>query len=376
MQRPSMERSDYTAISDWGKEIAMTSLPDIFSRRRKPEIPDAFQYGTLPDDLRIRAGHILRIGMSSLGLIPETVGRTRRFSDPPPIPEAVRILRMVRETLLEEYGVIRLAPQDGIADLALIDGEAHRRRDDILDCEKFFQFEENINRWLDFIELILCESEQHIRQEREKVISTVAHTDSRLKDIETKRQYLEEAISKLNARFRQAGFGFQYERGQIIRMDRLFTHTEIMRPTLYLLADERFANASDEFHQAHKHYRAGNCREAVINASNAVESVLKIICKLNQWGDHDRKSLGDLIKTVIRQHSLIPDYCQCGLQALSAIRNQDAAHGQGATPSSLTEPIAGYALHLAATNIVLLVKAFHGSDSGMQSPSTRSFGFC
>ena len=135
------------------------------------------------------------------------------------------------------------------------------------------------------------------------------------------------------------------------------TPPEAMVSALRLLTDECFANASNEFQQAHRHYRAGNYKESVINASNAVESTLKIICRLNQWGDQDRKKPKDLIKIVIEKHSLVPNYCQVGMQALFAIRNQ-AAHGHGATPSSLTEPIAKYALYLAGANIELFVNAF------------------
>ena len=141
------------------------------------------------------------------------------------------------------------------------------------------------------------------------------------------------------------------------RMDYSSTYTEAMVSALRLLADERFANASDEFQQAHQHYRAGNYKESVINASNAVESALKIICRLNQWGDQDRKKPKDLIKVVMGKHSLVPNYCQGGMQALFTIRNQ-AAHGQGTAPSSLTEPIAKYALYLAGANIELFVNAF------------------
>ena len=391
----------------------MATLPEIFSKRGKPETVDVFQYTVLPDRLRIQVGHILRNHILALRPVHELGSvdvrdssalrapilaaraicdtwqkwnfgqfsrrwRKTRFSQvyqfvPNPLSQQnlVRILEMVREMLLEEYGMVRLSRRSDTTDLPLINDKRYRHLNAVSDCEKFFRFEKNVNCWLDFLELILHHLEREMFGEDENLVPIEDFLNTKSKEDKTKRERFSEAISRLNDRFRQAGFGFQYESGQIIRMDHSFTHTEITVLSLRLLADKRFANASNEFHQAHKHYRAGNCRETVINASNAVESVLKIICKLNQWGDHDRKNLGDLIKTVIRQHSLIPNYCQCGLQALSAIRNQDAAHGQGATSSSLTEPIAGYALHLAATNIVLLVNAFRGSDSGMQSPRSN-----
>ena len=40
----------------------------------------------------------------------------------------------------------------------------------------------------------------------------------------------DEAIDELNHRFREHGVGYQYESGQIIRVDSEFIHSEVVKP--------------------------------------------------------------------------------------------------------------------------------------------------
>jgi hypothetical protein len=50
----------------------------------------------------------------------------------------------------------------------------------------------------------------------------------------------DEAIDELNARFREHGVGYQYESGNIIRVDSQIIHSEAVKPVLHLLSDDRF----------------------------------------------------------------------------------------------------------------------------------------
>ena len=63
------------------------------------------------------------------------------------------------------------------------------------------------------------------------------------------------AIDKLNYRFREHGVGYQYESGQIIKVDSQFIHSEVMKPTLIFLSDPMYKGANEEFLKAHEHYR-------------------------------------------------------------------------------------------------------------------------
>lgn len=88
----------------------------------------------------------------------------------------------------------------------------------------------------------------------------------------------EQAIEEVNARFRQHGIGYQFESGEIVRVDSEIVHQAVVRPTLQLLRHKRFALANAEFLGAHEHYRHGRLGEAINECLKAFESVLKVIC--------------------------------------------------------------------------------------------------
>ncbi|NJL59598.1 MAG: hypothetical protein HC887_08105 [Desulfobacteraceae bacterium] len=45
----------------------------------------------------------------------------------------------------------------------------------------------------------------------------------------------DDAIDELNSRFKEHGVGYQYESGELIRVDSQFLHAEAVKPTLNLL---------------------------------------------------------------------------------------------------------------------------------------------
>lgn len=58
----------------------------------------------------------------------------------------------------------------------------------------------------------------------------------------------DEAIQELNERFKENGVGYQFENGQLIKVDSKFTHTETIKPVLALLQDtKRYKGANQEF---------------------------------------------------------------------------------------------------------------------------------
>ena len=62
-------------------------------------------------------------------------------------------------------------------------------------------------------------------------------------------QSAEGAIEELNFRFRDAGVGFQFEAGQIIRVDSQFLHAEVVRPALALMSATGFEGSSQSSSQ-------------------------------------------------------------------------------------------------------------------------------
>lgn len=169
---------------------------------------------------------------------------------------------------------------------------------------------------------------------------------------------------EINYRLRRSSVGFQFEEEKLIRMDSEFIHSEIVKPALSLLNAPGFQGARDEFVKAHGHYRAGEYRQTVSMAANALESTFKAIFDQKKWAYTKGARLSDLAK-IAKQNKLWPDYMDNSFDQLLAtlqsglpkIRDNDAAHGQGSSVKQVPAYVAAYALHLAASKIVFLSEA-------------------
>ena len=173
-----------------------------------------------------------------------------------------------------------------------------------------------------------------------------------------------EAIDDINFRLRDGGVGFQFESGQLVRVDSEFAHAEVIKPAISLLNQEGFEGPQAEFLNAHDHYRAGRYKEAIAEAAKAFESLMKAVCDRKGWEFKKGARATDLLK-ILRAHKLWPDYLDASFDQLIAtlasglpqVRNEDAAHGQGATPKNVPDYVAAYALHLSAAKMILIAKA-------------------
>jgi hypothetical protein len=175
-----------------------------------------------------------------------------------------------------------------------------------------------------------------------------------------------DAITELNLRLRKASLGYQFENGQIIHVDDQFVHAEVMKPALALLSDPRFNGPREEFLRAHELYRTAQpsdhkaLEDSVGAALKAFESTIKVICNIKKWTPPANATAIPLIKFVIEK-GLISGYLQSSLEGLATLSNKSSRHGQGAQVRSMPSYLAAYALHLAATDIVMLVEAFKAS---------------
>lgn len=174
----------------------------------------------------------------------------------------------------------------------------------------------------------------------------------------------DDSINELNHRFREHGVGYQFEGGEIVRVDSQYVHAEVVKPAISLLNTAGFEGASDEFLKAHEHYRNGRHKEAMTEALNAFESTMKAICDKNGWKYDSNATAKRLIEAIL-DNELVPRYMQShftGLRqtleaGLPTVRNKNSGHGQGIFRRTVPDYLAGYALHLVATNIVFLVEA-------------------
>ncbi|WP_337041302.1 STM4504/CBY_0614 family protein [Emticicia sp. 17c] len=173
-----------------------------------------------------------------------------------------------------------------------------------------------------------------------------------------------DAIFELNHWLKKGGIGYQFESGRIIRLDSTFVHSEIVKPTLKLLGNNKFHGANDEYLKAHEHYLEGKNKECLNECIKAFESTLKVILNEKGWSyDVNRDTSRALIQICIT-NGLIPsslqDYYTNFTSLLSGgastLRNRLAAHGQGEKIVTVDDSVARYGLNLTGSNIIFLVE--------------------
>lgn len=309
-------------------------LLDLYSRRKrqaeKAGQPDVYQYEDVPREVRVQ---IIQIWRDAIGPFP-----------PPPHPCAAdRYWWLeIHEVLCREKGLFTLA-----------DGRNAFER-----CANYLLGASKIEDVLDVIEVTFrlvhrlraLEKRQWESQARQRGL----------------RQRPDDAIEELNFRLLEAAVGYQFENGRILRVDSQYLHANAVKPALTLLSDPRFEGPHQEFLHAHERYRAARpgdskvFEDAITNALKAFESVLKVICDLKGWTDAPKATANGLIECVVRKN-LVPPFLKPSLLALATLRDNVAAHGQG-QPRDIPAHLAAYALHLAASDIVMLIEAFKETE--------------
>nr|WP_279289982.1 hypothetical protein [Blautia pseudococcoides] len=171
-------------------------------------------------------------------------------------------------------------------------------------------------------------------------------------------QKIDDSLSELNYRFKQNNLGYEYINGELIRIDNKLLHGVVIKPALYLLNSEDFNGAEEEFRKAFEYRRKGDNKNAILEALKAFESTMKTIC--------DKKEYTFDPNNDTAKNSFYPSYMNNHIanlrttleSGLPVLRNKNAGHGQGATVVNVSDEFTEYALNLAATNIVLLVKIY------------------
>ena len=304
-------------------------IHDIFSKRQKRnrgDVPDVYQYKHIPQKLRIQVVHIIDDWWT--GVSKKDHRHFRRYGDL--FCSSEDLYKMIHKTLCREYGQFSLGnPSD-------------------FDCEavvNFFINTTKVEEAIDVIEVSMYVMERLIRNHS---------LDAQ--------QSMDSAIEALNHRFREHGVGYQYESGKIIRVDSELIHAEVVKPALSLLADPMYAGANEEFLKAHAHYRARENKDCMSECLKAFESCLKVICCKRGWA-YKNAAAKDLVDIVLDK-GLIPRFMESpfkgfrsALSGGATLRNKRSGHGQGGKIVEVPESMATYALHLTASNILLLARA-------------------
>ncbi|MEN3951945.1 hypothetical protein [Iodidimonas sp. SYSU 1G8] len=304
---------------------------DLFSKRQAEvkgtSQADFFQYALIPSSLRVQIQQIALEAIGAVGYRGDSVLRA---------DEDNGAWGKIERVFLREKGLEALNYEtfSGARILTFM-----------RDC--------STEDWLDLVELIATGvgmvGSDEFRQHRQRWrVTTVAG----------------QAIEEINYRLQQAGVGYQVEDYRLIRVDSQYIHVEVVKPALALLSGPGFEGPRQEFIAAHTHYRAGEHRQAVAMAANALESTFKAIFDQKGWTYQKGARISDLVK-IARANVLWPDYMDNSFDQLLAtlqsglpkIRDNDASHGQGSKPKDLPAYISAYALHLAAAKIVFIAEA-------------------
>ena len=303
---------------------------DTYSQRQRTAggTVDVYQYEDVPQKLRVQIQQILRDAIGPHYRVdPYSVGSLEHN------PET---WRMIQKVLCREFGVHSLCG-------------AQTKGQEVVDFLSICTTEQ----FVDIVELCVRIIDREIRRwpsfERE------SHGIEQAPD---------EALDEINHRFRRSGFGFQFVSGQAIRVDSEYVHEEVVKPALRILSAPEYEGARDEFLSAHRHYRNGDNEEAITEAAKSFESTMKAICDRKGWTYAKGARASDLLKA-IRANHLWPDYLDGAFDQLLAtlssglpqVRNDSGAHGQGAAKRETPPYVAAYALHLAASKIVLMTDA-------------------
>lgn len=177
------------------------------------------------------------------------------------------------------------------------------------------------------------------------------------------------AFAELNNRFKQHNLGYEVTNGQLVRIDNQVIHAQYVKPALQLLGDEEFAGAEEEYRNAFEARRAGNNKDAILNAGKCFESVMKIICRKKYNADVDNCAAGALLDK-LEQKEFFPKYMNKHFEKIvdtlrfgaPTVRNKVAGHGQGSEITEAPDCLVDYVLGLVAVNSVLLVKLYKESN--------------
>ena len=304
------------------------TIADLFSKRQRnirPEAQGIRQDAPIPAPLRVQIVHILR-DLFGHKVIYDLNGCLETFGE-------------IEQALCREYGLCILPTKP--ADLNTTPDA----------------------RVIDFL--------LHA-QDQEKVLDVVEvsfHVLSRLRsnpEWQTliPQEKVDRAVAELNASFREYGIPFQYENGQIVRVESQFIHAQVVKPALALLSAQEYAEANAEFQKALEHYRKGETKECLNQCLKAFESTMKAICTRRKWPFKSKDTARELIDVCLKNgltppliHSHIRGVRATLARGIPTIRTRPPSHGEQVQFMDVPPHYASYMLHLTAATIQFFVES-------------------
>lgn len=301
------------------------AIIDLFSERlerQNGEISVTYTYDKIPPALR---SQIVKI-------IVDAIGENGYHG------EDKKAYEYIRETLQGYYGYVYL-------------GRIYFRSD----MEKVLNMlliSDNVVETIDIVEFIF------------KYIGTIIKNDfQQYSKYTTVRITPDEAIIKLNNRFIEHGIGYSFEGEMIVRIDSIYLHEEITKPTLSLLENEIFKAASKEYQDAQKYYRLGFHKTCLVKCLSAFESTMNVIFLEKSWTFKKTDKASKLIQICFR-NGLVPTYKQNQITSLQNLLEQGFIMIEN-NSEDLTQvrinmiryrEMAHYGLNLTGTTIIFLIE--------------------
>lgn len=302
------------------------SLPPTWSRRKRQAAgtqSDVFEYNLIPLKLRNQIGQILSVVFGEY--------ETSQFGDQSSNYYWDKLVDLMRR----ELGVDQLIPN---------------ARNDMQ--KQFLGWMATVpvtDDYLDGLELSLIHLEA---RRRDRGFPRGSQRDP---DV---------ALAEINARILEAGVGYQFQSNEIVRLDSLILHKDVVLPALALTSAPDFAAANGEYLKAHEAYRHAQYETCITECAKAFESTLKVIADKRGWKVQPTDPAAKLIDAGVAAGFIQP-YLTAGFTSLKSmltsgvptVRNKAAAHGAGVAPRQVPQELAAFQLHQTGAVIVFLIES-------------------
>lgn len=302
-------------------------IDNLFSRLCKNnDTSDIFVYDEISEKLKITLYKIFKRAIKEI-----VVGKYDAYN------EEMSIYHKIHEVICEEHSFHHLTKKPY---------EDHHYKENVIE---FFNINKELLIALDMVQLFCMIIEE---------ASTDCYNDF-------KKNTLLNFLNEINQRMKEHSFGYQYENKTIVRMDTVFTHSQIVKPSLRLLNNKAFKNADSEYRKAFEAFKNGDYEVALVECNKSFESTMKIICNIQKYSYKDIDTASKLIKILI-DNGFIEKYNEDMLNGLEKVlislptlRNRKGGHGSGAELKEVNLSYINFALHLTASNILFLMERFN-----------------
>ena len=184
-----------------------------------------------------------------------------------------------------------------------------------------------------------------------------------------------ECEQELNSLFEIHNSPWRVVNATVVLIDSEYLHNEVIAKTQNLLQENSVFGALEEFTKAVSCLTESNTKDAVVYAHKSVESVMKTCLETKK-----HLTFGKLLEKLIKS-GLIPEYYEEFLVhfeklALGAVKERNLpgrGHGQGQEPTEVPKCLSEFAVHLAGTINLFILRRWIESRPEKAQPERPEF---